>query len=254
LGSDLAARDVADELLAAGGVGWFVFSAAGEHRPSGPAPWTGAGLAARPPAPIVPCPPAEGWGYLTHCTRRRPGPWPGESEAQYLDDLILDRTGADHSALAALWRIVHSGRLIASSEFVRGETPVVSFTAVPLGQIHTLRAFRSHLARWDFEPYGICIRRDWLQRRGACPVQYGDESLWEVLPDAARPFFQKCVSHTASGKQIDWTAEREWRQVGDVELSEIPADAALLFVPSETAARQLAAASPWPIVVLAGGR
>ena len=59
-----------------------------------------------------------------------------------------------------------SGRLIASSEFVRGETPVVSLTAVPLGEIRTLRTYRSHLSRWDFEPYGICIRRDWLQRRG----------------------------------------------------------------------------------------
>jgi len=38
--------------------------------------------------------------------------------------------------------------------------------------------------------------------------------------------------------------------VGDVELGDLPADAALLFVPSEAEARQLAAASPWPIVVL----
>jgi hypothetical protein len=187
---------------------------------------------------------------LTHCTRRRPGPWPGEDEDQFLDDLILDRAGADHSALAALWRIVHSGRLIASGEFVRGETPVVSFTAVPLSQLQTLRTYRSHLGRWDFEPYGICIRRDWLQRCGARPVQYGDESLWETLPDADRPFFQKSDSHTASGKRIDWTVEREWRHVGDMELEAIPAEAALLFVPSESEARQLAAVSPWPIVVL----
>jgi len=253
LGSEFVPRELADELLDAGGVGWYVMNAAGEHDHTQPPPWTPADTAAGTPALIVPCPPAADWAYLTHCTRRRPGPWPGEDEEQFLDDLILDRAGADHSALAALWRIVRSGRLIASGEFVRGETPVVSWTAVPLSEIHTLRTYRSHLGRWDFEPYGICIRREWLEGRGARPVQYGDDPMWDALPTNDRPFFQKRESHTASGKRIDWTVEREWRHVGDVELGVLPADAALLFVPSEAEARQLATASLWPIVVLAGG-
>lgn len=253
LGSEFVPRELADELLDAGGVGWYVMNAAGEHDHTQPPPWTQADTAAGTPAPIVPCPPAGDWAYLTHCTRRRPGPWPGEDEEQFLDDLILDRAGADHSALAALWRIVRSGRLIASGEFVRGETPVVSWTAVPLSEIPSLRTYRSHLGRWDFEPYGICIRRAWLEDQGARPVQYGDEASWGALPRDDRPFFQKRESQTASGKRIDWTIEREWRHVGDVELDELPADAALLFVPSEAEARQLAAASPWPIVVLPGG-
>lgn len=252
LGSELVPRERADELLDAGGVGWYLMNAAGEHEHRQASPWASADLAARPPAPIIPCPAAESWGYLTHCTRRRVGPWPGEDEDQFLDDLILDREGADHSALATLWRIVRSGRLIASNEFVRGQTPVVSFTAVPLSEIRSLRTYRSHLGRWDFEPYGICIRRDWLQRCGARPVQYGDDPLWDALPAADRPFFQKHESHTSSGKRIDWTTEREWRLVGDMDLGEIPAVAALLFVPSEGEAQQLAATSPWPIVVLAG--
>ena len=146
-----------------------------------------------------------------------------------------------------------SGRLLASSEFVRGETPVVSLTAVPLGEIHTLRTYRSHLGRWDFEPYGICIRRDWLQRRGTRPVQYGDEALWDAMSSADRPFFQKRESHTAGGKVFDWTVEQEWRHVGDLKLDGIPARAAMLFVPSEAEARQLAASSPWPVVVVSDG-
>ena len=48
----------------------------------------------------------------------------------------------------------------------------------------------------------------------------------------------------------DWTAEREWRHVGDVPLDEIPPDAALLFVPTETEAEQLATISRWPVVVV----
>jgi hypothetical protein len=152
-----------------------------------------------------------------------------------------------------LWRIARSGRLIAGSEFVRGETPVVSLTAVPLSEIRALRTYRSHLSRWDFEPYGICIRRDWLERRGVRPVQYGDETLWDAMPPADRPFFQKRESHAAGGKVLDWTVEQEWRHVGDLKLNGIPAHAAMLFVPSEPEARQLAASSPWPVVVVPNG-
>jgi hypothetical protein len=249
LGPDLVPRDPAGELLDAGGVGWLVMNAAGEPGHDNLTPWNSA-PPERAAASIVSCPPTDGWPYLTHCTRRRSGPWPGENEDQFLDDLILDRAGADHSALAALWRIARSGRLIAGSEFVRGETPVVSLTAVPLDEIRNLRTYRSHLGRWDFEPYGICIRRDWLQRRGTRPVQYGDEALWDAMPSADRPFFQKRESHTASGKVFDWTVEQEWRHIGDLRLDGIPAHAAMLFVPSEAEARQLAASSPWPVVVV----
>lgn len=249
LGPDLVRSDQAAELLDAGAVGWLVMNAAGEPEHDSPTPWLAAPAVERTAAPIVPCPPTDDWPYLTHCTRRRSGPWPGEHEDHFLDDLILDRAGADHSALAALWRIARSGRLIAGSDFVRGETPVVSFTAVPLREIRTLRTFRSHLSRWDFEPYGICIRRDWLQRRGTRSVQYGDESLWEAMPPADRPFFQKQASETARGRVLDWTVEQEWRHVGDLRLDGIPAHAALLFVPSAAEARQLAASSPWPVVV-----
>jgi hypothetical protein len=250
LGPELVRREQADELLGAGGVGWFVMNAAGEPERDQPVPWLAAASRSRRAAEILPCPPAEPWPYLTHCTRRRSGPWPCENEDKFLDDLILDRPGADHSALAALWRIARSGRLMAGSEFVRGRTPVVSLTAVPLREIGRLRTYRSHLGRWDFEPYGICIRRDWLERRGTRPVRYGDEATWNSLAPADRPFFQKSASHTASGKRIDWTVEREWRHVGDLALDGIPADAALLFVASEAEARHLASSSPWPIVVL----
>lgn len=250
LGPDLVGREQAAQLLDAGGVGWLVMNAAGEPAHDQPVPWRAAASSPRHAAPIVPCPPSQPWPYLTHCTRRRSGPWPGENEDKFLDDLILDRPGADHSALAALWRITRSGRLMAGSDFVRGRTPVVSLTAVPLSEIGRLRTYRSHLGRWDFEPYGICIRRDWLERRGTRPVRYGDEALWKSLAAAERPFFQKSDSHTASGKLIDWTVEREWRHVGDLTLDGIPADAALLFVASEAEARQLASSRPWPIVVL----
>ena len=181
----------------------------------------------------------------------RHGPWPGQAEFDYLDDLILDRDGADHSSLAALCRIVNQQRLIASSLNIRGGHQVVSFTAVPLDELHELRTFRSHLARWDFEPFGICIKRDWLEELGARSVQYGDDQLWETLLPDDQPFFQVGQTSSKSGQQpINWTAEREWRHVGDIDLRHVPNDAALLFTPSKSDARQLADISRWPIAIV----
>jgi len=234
LGPELVRKDVADELMERGAVGWFVLDTLGQPNENVSPPWTHTSAQNQSLAPVIPLPTPSDWPYLTHCTRKRQGPWPGEEENDFLDDLILDRAGADHSALAALWRIVQTSRLIASSEMVRGEVPVVSFTAVPLAEIHHLHTYRSHLSRWDFEPYGICIRCDWLQSRGARAVRYGEEDEWEDLQSEERPYFQKKQSKTTGGHVMDWTAEREWRFAGDVPLDEIPPDAAWWFVPTET--------------------
>ena len=250
LGSELVPRDLAGELMGHGAVGWLVLNTLGHADQVAPGPWTPPDQVARKPAPVIAVPPAADGEYLTHCTRRRRGPWPGEAEADFLDDLILDRAGADHSAWAALWRIVQTQRLMASAEMIRGGIPVVSFTAVPLAELPRLRAFRPHLGRWDFEPYGLCVRRDWLASRGARAVRYGDESLWQTLPAEEQAFFQRARSETAGGTVLDWTREQEWRHVGDLALQELPAAAAFLFVPSASEARQLAAVSPWPVAAL----
>jgi hypothetical protein len=188
---------------------------------------------------------------LSHCTRQQAGPWPDQAAEDYLDDLILARGDTQHSALAALKRIVRTRRLVATGRTIRGSAPVVSFTDVPLAELDRLRVFRPHRGRWDFEPYGICIRRDWLIQRGTRSVRYGDEALWQGLLAAERPFFQLSRTRPRRGNRtIDWTVEREWRHVGDVDLRCLAPDEGLLFVPTEVAAYELAAVSPWPVTVL----
>jgi hypothetical protein len=253
LGPDSVRPTTAARLMDSGAVGWYVIDSGGPSPADKSPPWKPGNVTPERSAPIIRCPTDKDWPYLTHCTRRQSGPWPDEEEDAYLDSLILDCRGVDHSAFAALWRIVRSGRLLATRGLIRGDTSVVSFTAVPLNQIHHLRTFRSHLSRWDFEPYGICIRREWLQKRGTCPVRYGDQTLWEELNEEERPFFQKSESRSGSGTVVDWTVEKEWRHIDDLELSEIPDDAAILFVPSQVEAEQLSAISRWPVVNMSAG-
>lgn len=202
---------------------------------------------------IVPFPSTDEWVYLSHTTRACPGPWPDQTPLDYIDSLLDNAPGADHSAIAALKRILIQRRLLASPLTNRGGNAVVCFTEVPLSHLPALHQFRTHRMRWDFEPYGICIRRDWLQHHGARPVAYGDESSWNNLPESDRPFFQlNAKSEDAKPQPIDWSIEQEWRYIGDVDLQSLPPDQALVFVPSSDAAMRLANFSPWPITLWPG--
>jgi len=255
LGEPLVPADLAGELLQRGAVGWLVCSGLPiDATPRGLWPNAAQDPSGIPggstrPAPIVPWPWEEAT-YLTHCTRRQDGPWSDQSRDEFHDRLLLGGEGTDHSALAALARIVAQRRLVASARAIRGGTPVVCFTAAPLDELQRLRVFRPHRVRWDFEPYGLSIRRDWMVARGAQPVRYGNEADWRAMPAGERPLFQSRRSRGRRATPLDWTVEQEWRHVGDLDLGDLAADEAVVFVPSEAEARHLAAFSCWPIAVL----
>ena len=204
---------------------------------------------------IVPFPRHGPWIYLSHTTRACPGPWPGETFDQYADSL-LDRTShADHSTAATLERIVRERRLRGSSGTIRGQHTAVCFTQVPLRDLPQLRQFRTHRSRWDFEAFGLCIRRSWLVERGARPVIYGNEADWQRLPEGDQPYFQWTAAPASSQESTagtDWSVEQEWRVAGDVDLNELPPDQAFIFVPDASTASRLSAVSPWPITLWPG--
>lgn len=245
LGEALVPLEVANELQSLGAVGWWLFV---EHVSNvlDPPRETGT-LETCPTTTEMPWPDGN---YLVHWTRRRDGPWPGQSEADFIDDLLLPRETTSHSAFAALSRIVQQRRLVASAAGIRGDEAVVSFSAHPLRELTKHRTFRAHRGRWDYEGYGLCVRREWLQARGAKPVIYGDDDQWLTLPNSDRPFFQLKTTRARGGaKTIDWSQEAEWRVPQDVNLSEARRDDLLLFVPTQAEAQQLAAISPWPVLL-----
>jgi hypothetical protein len=202
------------------------------------------------PAPIVPLSAVRADDYLAHWTRAQPGPWPDQSEQQYVCGLLFDPYQRDRSALASLLRIIGMRRLIATSRLTRAATKVVCFTDLPLNQFGTHRVYRPMHRRWDFEPYGLCIDRQWLARHGVRPVIYGDDGTWKRLADDQRPYFQFRGLVDDSHLAGFWTQEKEWRHVGDLDLVGLSFHQGLVFVPDAAAAAQMATISPWPITIL----
>ncbi len=186
--------------------------------------------------------------WLIHWTRSSTKPLEGQSADEWLDRQ-LQSTLNDLPAgpLGTLHQILQDGVIRASSEGLRGSKPMTCFSAVPLRELVSRRRFQTHRARWDFEPYGVCIRRRTLEARGARPVIYGDDSLWQALPEPERPWFQQRFSGRGK-RQIDWSEELEWRVAGDVCLSQFPHEEVIVFCRDRDEVRLLNQEVFWPTV------
>lgn len=186
--------------------------------------------------------------YLIHWTRARVGPWPEQTEDEHVDDLIFGLTRSKRSEVGSLCRILATQRIVASSELLRGSTPVVCFSQVPLSQIKSKTVYRKHLQRWDFVPYGVGIKRSVLEKKFACrPVIYGNDQTWQSLSPSQRPLFQL---ETSADQKIDWRQEREWRVVGDVDLKKIAIDEAIVFAGAENDLAKLSGLSLFDLIAI----
>ena len=177
--------------------------------------------------------------YLLHWTRSPDGPWPNEDPDDYLDALILGVESQDRTAFAALLRIIETQTLVASSHLIRGGHEVVCFSETPVESLPDRRVYRRHLHRWDFEPYGIAIRKSAIP--SARPVQYGTAEDFANLPPASQPFFQ------LASENSDWREEAEWRIVGDVDLGSLDPSDVFVFVPTDAEAQRV---SRWSCIVI----
>ena len=191
------------------------------------------------------------WPYLTHCTRAPTGAWPDQSMAGYFDSLLMIEGDAisQITPFHTLERILQQQRLIASNNLKRSRVPTVSLTKVPLLELLTRRHFHSHVGRWDWEPYGICIHQAWIERHGGRRVTYLNSSQWNDLPLAEQPYFHPSSSSDGK-KNTEWATEQEWRMLDDVHLAEIPFEAAIVFVPTLQEALELASISRFSILVI----
>jgi hypothetical protein len=184
--------------------------------------------------------------YLSHWTREPRDHWPDRSADNQWDTAFFSGD-IPRGPVGTLIRILAQKKILASGRLVRDGLPVCSFTAVPLGEFPSRRKFRKHLARWDFEPFGIAIRRELLESLGARPVHYiRDESVSRISPSDD--------GWDVTDPKGEWEQEKEWRIAGDLDLRRIPPDGAAVFVPDETSAEKIAPWSRWPIVLLSGNQ
>lgn len=181
--------------------------------------------------------------WLVHCTRSCVGPWPGQTEHQYRDALLLGEVDANRTPLDTLRRIIRSKKLIANAIASAKKWPVVCFSSAPLADRLLSRCYRPHLKRWDYEPYGIAIRRKTAERLGFRSVIYGDKQDRASIDASDQYRFQ------AIGKTYDWTAEREWRYNSDIDLQTLDVKDVRVFVATDHDAKEIQSASPWQISV-----
>ncbi len=159
-------------------------------------------------------------GLLIHYTRACVGPWPGQSWAANLSDLISNSPGCAHDAVDTLIRIVMERKIRATGKWTRGSAPVVSFTEIEPGNFGLIQKWRPGLMRHTFEPYGMAFSKKAMLDKGVRKVIYGSEADFRTMPQEAKPFFQ-----LSSSGFNDWSAEKEWRMLGDLEFKNMnPSD------------------------------
>ena len=184
--------------------------------------------------------------WLMHWTRSCHGPWPGQSEAAYLDDLIWGRPGSKRGPLATLLRILQDNRIRANAAAIRGGHPVVCFAHWRWSQLQGPGIFRRARGRWDRLPFGLAFRPEVLLRRGARPVVYGADADWKDLPADQRFRFQRAESRQGT----DWREECEWRMSGDLDLSDLGPTDAVVFATGGADLKTLRRLSRWPIQII----
>lgn len=185
----------------------------------------------------------EAENLLAHHTRATHGKWPEETDQEYwlrwlTSDLKMP------GAMMTLFRIVSQQRLRACGDLIPGSQPMVCFSQRSPFESFSKRQFRSHLGRWDYEPFGIAIDRQAMIQSGAQPVEYVQHAR------RLHPFQQKRFTHSKNRDAIDWSNEREYRLAGDLHLNAFDRDSLLVFVQTLDQAKQIAPFSRWPVKYL----
>jgi hypothetical protein len=185
------------------------------------------------------------WDYLTHWTRTCHGPWQGERKANFYQDIFHAKSGYPRDGFQTLKRILKEGRIRGSDRLMPGSHSMISLTATAPFELLKIIRWRPAFIRWNFEPFGISIKKATLESHGALPVTYGTNDQHNRLPEAKKPFFQRIEPE---GK--NWRVEKEWRHPGDLDLTRLGRDDAIVWVTSPNQIPEIQTISPFPVQAL----
>jgi hypothetical protein len=190
-------------------------------------------------------PTLDRWEFLTHLTRTKAGPWPGQTALDYYREVIASREDFCHTGEAALDNILRTGTIVASAHHVRGGYRVVALTSLLPQEMKSLFTYRRRFLGLNFEPYGVAIRLKRAEKKGIRPVIYGPPALFESLSEADKPYYQ----NPGSNRRL-WTHESEWRHLGDLCLSDFAVSDLAVVVPFMEDARRFESRCPYDIIPL----
>ncbi len=180
--------------------------------------------------------------WLVHCTRGRSGPYPWQSREAWRDAVLLGADdGWSHGSGEVLQQIVQT-MCLRSAALSQRTRPVVCFSACPLNELLCQRIYRPHRSRWDYEPFGVAIRKEVVLQLGGEPVVYAASLPESGLPQDDPWRFQPI------GKTYDWTMEREWRVPGSIDLRKLRVDDLFVFAGNKSWVKRLQEISCWPVI------
>jgi len=143
-------------------------------------------------------------------------------------------------------------RIQGSAQLVRGGIPVVSMTECSPLEVRALLKHQSEQEhgepfKWGRSRHGVAVRRNAaIARGGAMPVLAGDAALWASLSPANRFRFVRWEP-----PRVDWTFEREFRVLGNLDLQLFqPTDVVLIVENRHERFRLLAQrdVTPFPVM------
>jgi len=155
------------------------------------------------------------WHYLSHWTVTFNGSWPGEDQFDFYCAIMDSREYYPRSALKSLERILKQKKIFGTVKYSRRGRSFVSFTALPPARATELMRWHPRKQRHTFEPYGIAIDTCEAHKIGIKKAIYGDQNTYRNLPEKDKPLFQ------AVGNKADWSKEKEFRIIGDLDLNRI---------------------------------
>lgn len=178
-------------------------------------------------------------GFLFHWTKGVYGPWTGENQADYFSALTAaslnshdmnNRNSNPRDGFATLKQIGKNGILRGEGRMVRQGVPVVSFTGRSVQETLKNVRYRSSLGRYNYEPYGIGIKLERLEKLGVRQVIYGSSETFEALNDSQKPYFQLTRSISKTRTQ-SWIEEKEFRLTGDLDIGSLDSKEKIFVVP-----------------------
>jgi hypothetical protein len=187
----------------------------------------------------------RGWDYLTHWTRTHHGPWTGQKKSDFYRSLIESKDEYPNNAFNTIRRIALDRTIRASSKRLRAGIEAVAFTESHPAEVLAKMRWLPKRVNWNFEPHGIAIEKKAAQKMGTRPVIYGGDEDYKGLSESDRPYFQ-----SRGRKDVDWTSEKEWRHLGDLDFSGLEDEQLSFLVWSREEARVLEKESGLRVIAL----